>query len=248
MAEPSASSVVRYVSSRRRSVASSSLVASATRRSRSSCCCAAREELAAVAERALGGVDQVAGLHRLQDEVVGAVGEALHRRLHVADAGEHEHGGVGVDGARLLQELEPVHHRHAHVGHREGRVHGRRTRRGPRGRWWRARTGIRWRGRSRGASRGRRGRRRRSGRVLPRARCSCRVRSPPARRAPSPDGGGRRSSCPPASPRRGPRRPRGRARPAVPTSSGMAAMPRLAATCRPWLNDVPDRISRMRSA
>ncbi|MBI2525654.1 MAG: hypothetical protein HYV93_06690 [Candidatus Rokubacteria bacterium] len=75
-------------------------------------------------EGALGGDQDLVHVHRLEDEVVGAVLEALDGGLHVGHAGEHEDGRVRVQGPGLLEELEPPHHGHVHIGHGERRPLG----------------------------------------------------------------------------------------------------------------------------
>src|SRR5262249_34293967 len=42
--------------------------------------------------------------------------EALDGRLHVADARDDDDGGVGIQGAGALEEVEAVHHGHLDVG------------------------------------------------------------------------------------------------------------------------------------
>ncbi len=74
-----------------------------------------------VLERALGGVEELLHVDGLEDEVVGAVLEALHRGLDVAHAGEDQEGRVGVQRACLLQELDASQGGHLHVGDGEGR-------------------------------------------------------------------------------------------------------------------------------
>ena len=41
--------------------------------------------------------------------------EAVHRGGRLADAAEHDDGGVGVPGADYLEQADPVHLGHAHV-------------------------------------------------------------------------------------------------------------------------------------
>ncbi len=57
---------------------------------------AALDEELAVLERALRGEQDLVQVDRLQDEVAGALLEALDGGAHVGGAGEHDHGGVGV--------------------------------------------------------------------------------------------------------------------------------------------------------
>ena len=58
---------------------------------------AALDEQRPVLQRALGGDEELLHVDGLEDEVVGAVLEALHRGLDVAHAGEDEEGRVGID-------------------------------------------------------------------------------------------------------------------------------------------------------
>ena len=63
------------------------------------------QELPAL-EGALGGDEQLVDVDRLHDEVVGAELEAVDGGLHVGGAGEHDHGGVAVDLAHPLEQLD----------------------------------------------------------------------------------------------------------------------------------------------
>src|SRR5262245_60156661 len=79
-----------------------------------------REQRPATLQPALRDAEQMVGFDRLEDEIERAARQARHRRPDVADAGQNEHNQVGIHGPRPREELEAVHDRHLHVGHREG--------------------------------------------------------------------------------------------------------------------------------
>ena len=73
------------------------------------------EQLPAL-QRAIGGDEQLVDVDGLHDEVVGAELEALDGRLDVGGAGEDDHGGVLIDLAHLLEQLDAGHVRHLQIG------------------------------------------------------------------------------------------------------------------------------------
>ena len=80
------------------------------------------------------GGDQALGGIGLGQEVIGALAHALDGGGDVAMAGDQDDGDFGVEVAQPLEQLQPVHVRHADVGHHHAveraRQHGQR-----RGRW-----------------------------------------------------------------------------------------------------------------
>ncbi len=54
--------------------------------------------------------------HRLGEVVDGTVLQAVHRRLHLRQAGEHDHDGVGPLLPQRPEEGDPVHPGHLDVG------------------------------------------------------------------------------------------------------------------------------------
>ncbi|MNV29635.1 hypothetical protein D3C71_1208680 [compost metagenome] len=63
------------------------------------------------------GRDQPVGRIGFRKKIIGAVPHALHGRGDVAVARDEDDGDIGIDLAQALEELQPVHVRHADVGH-----------------------------------------------------------------------------------------------------------------------------------
>ena len=59
---------------------------------------------------------KVVRVERLGDVIEGAVLEGAHGRFHRSVPGHHDHAGVELLGANLLQQLDAIHTRHADVG------------------------------------------------------------------------------------------------------------------------------------
>lgn len=76
------------------------------------------------------GGDQALGGIGLGQEVIGALAHALDGGGDVAMAGDQDDGDFGVEVAQPLEQLQPVHVRHADVGHHHAveraRQHGQR--------------------------------------------------------------------------------------------------------------------------
>ena len=72
-----------------------------------------------VLQGVLHPVEQLLGLERLGQHVVGPLAERLDRHLHRRIGGDHDHRDRRVLGLDLLQHLKAVHPRHLDVGHHQ---------------------------------------------------------------------------------------------------------------------------------